>query len=224
MSCIIAKSVTIAPQVIASPAQPSLNSAYENRMRYRSCATPLSTAAKRQPATSRRYVIVKNIETSEQIANAISIGDAIDQICEEQVKCEERAGEEEIVDRVQVDLTQRGDDQHHEEIEQQGDRRPERDALRQRAGLQRKGERHADPVARHERRIVPLQPPAVADGFFFYREQRFGREVDGAEVRGHRQRKIVERLDAVTEAVLPRIHAARHVADVDRRLAAPGRG
>jgi hypothetical protein len=70
------------------------------------------------------------------------------EIGRQEMECEERRRQEEVVHRVEIDASPRGNDEHEEEEEQQRDRREEADPAGQRSWLKLLRQDHADAIAR----------------------------------------------------------------------------
>jgi hypothetical protein len=81
----------------------------------------------------------------------------VHQVRQQQVKREERACEEEVVDRVQFDIAHGGEDEHYEKEQQQRDRCEIADPAGERAGLQLLGHGHAYLKSGDEVEIAPRQ-------------------------------------------------------------------
>src|ERR1700751_4576612 len=116
--------------------------------------------------------------------------DVIHQICQQQVKREERCSQEEVVHGMEIDVTHRGDDEHQKEKEKQRYGRGVADFSCQRSGLQFFRHGHADLKAGDEVRVLPRELPAsVSEQLRGGRERVIG-EVDIAEVGLHHQLEV----------------------------------
>ena len=137
----------------------------------------------------------------------------IDQVGEQQMKREERAGEKEIVHRMQLDAAQRRDDEHQEEKEQQRHRREVADPSGQRPGLQFLRHDHADLKAREQVLRLPGQFPAVLGRFLLRRRQGVVGEIDVFEIGRHLELEVAHLGDFVAEVIAPAVQSLGAVLD-----------
>src|SRR6266571_4600681 len=112
------------------------------------------------------------------------------QIRQQQMKREERTRQEEIIHRVQVVPTQRGQDKNQKEKEEQRHRREIADPPRQRAGLQLLRHLQRDVEPGYQILVIPLQFPAVPRLPLFARRKRIVRKIEAGKVRLHQQVEV----------------------------------
>src|SRR5206468_13278 len=114
---------------------------------------------------------------------------------------EEGASQEEIVQRVQIKVAQRADDEHQKEEKEQRDGSEVADLSGQGTGLQLFRHSHTDLKAREQVGIAPGELPTVRCALLLAGRERVIGEVDIFEVRRHAQHEIVDVGNAVAQLV-----------------------
>src|SRR6266436_9325460 len=109
----------------------------------------------------------------------------IRQVREQQMKREERAGQEKIVHRMQIVAAQRGEDEHQEEKEEQRHGSEIADSSRKRPGLQLLRHLQRDVESGHQILEIPLQLPAVRRLPLLRRRKRIIRKIETGKIRFH---------------------------------------
>src|SRR5262249_31797244 len=140
----------------------------------------------------------------------------VHQIRQQQVKRKKGRRQEEIIHRVQINVSQRRDDEHQEEKEEQRTRRKVADLSRQRSGLQLLWHGHANLESRNQIRIAPGHIPAVGSLMLSCWRKRIVGEIDVFEIGVHGQCEVMHLRNTIGQLVPPIVQTLRTISYVQR--------
>src|SRR6266481_6479970 len=130
---------------------------------------------------------------------------------------EKGARQEEVVQRVQIEVAQRIEDEHQKEEKEQGDGSEVADLSGQGTGLQLFRHGHADLKSRQQIGISPRELPPVRGALLLGGRERVVGEVDVFEIRRHAKHEVVDVCNAVAQFVAPTVQTLGAVCSAQRR-------